>query len=227
MISKNLYRVDVFNLFSKDEFLKNDLYDHICNIVGARKDKIKVKTISGPKEDNAFIMDSKVVARFVGEDFADIVRKHSLQALKNEGNKARGQNGKVATRYVYDEQLTKLFLDLMPLPDNFEPKGKGEPFIYNSEHVDCLVHQAICILKDEPSLVKLKSPIKIFGNLDGQLNDLIRYFCFFGRPHELKGDIECYEYLFLGNIAGRGEYSLETLCLILALKVQIYFLLIS
>lgn len=218
IINSNLYRINVFNLFSKDDSLKSDLYDYINTIVGSRPKPITSKVTSG-KDDNAFIMDSKVVASVIGDEFADIVKKHSLQNLKEEGKKTRGQNGKVATKYVYDEQLIKLFVDIMPLPENFEPKAKGEEFPFYGDHVISLVQQAINIFIEEPTLIKLRSPIKIFGSLDGQINDLLKYFCYWGRPHELKGDIECYEYLFLGNIAGRGEYSLETLCLILALKV--------
>ena len=51
-------------------------------------------------------------------------------------------------------------------------------------------------------------------------NDLIRYFSLFGRPSEFKGDIECMDYLFLGNIVNRGAFSLECICLLLALKVK-------
>ena len=32
---------------------------------------------------------------------------------------------------------------------------------------------------------------KIYGSINGQYNDLMRDFSFFGRPSELKGDIEC------------------------------------
>ena len=42
----------------------------------------------------------------------------------------------------------------------------------------------------------------------------------FGRPSELKGDIESCDYLFLGNFTNRGAFSLETICLLLALKIK-------
>ena len=48
----------------------------------------------------------------------------------------------------------------------------------------------------------------------------MRYFSLFGRPSELKGDIECVDYLFLGNFTNRGAFSLETICLLLALKIK-------
>jgi len=39
-------------------------------------------------------------------------------------------------------------------------------------------------------------------------------------PAESGGDIQAYDYVFLGNYVDRGVYSLETICLLLALKVK-------
>jgi len=42
----------------------------------------------------------------------------------------------------------------------------------------------------------------------------------FPGPSESGGDIQANDYIFLGNYVDRGVYSLETICLLLALKVK-------
>lgn len=123
-----------------------------------------------------------------------------------------------------DDKLLKEFLDFMPLAENFKPLNL-------EKNVKLLKKESIIkllkIVKEEliktPSLINLQYPIKIFGSLNGQYNDLINFFNTFGRPHEYKGDIDSFEYLFLGNIINRGTFSLEVVCLIFALKVKMCF----
>lgn len=65
----------------------------------------------------------------------------------------------------------------------------------------------------------LKPPIKIFGNLHGNYNDLMRFFDIWKAPQET-GDITDFDYIFLGNYVDRGSQSLEVICLLLALKLK-------
>lgn len=63
------------------------------------------------------------------------------------------------------------------------------------------------------------APVKIFGDLHGQFGDLMRLFEEYGSP-STAGDITYIDYLFLGDYVDRGAHSLETICLLLALKVE-------
>ena len=66
---------------------------------------------------------------------------------------------------------------------------------------------------------EVKPPLKIFGDIHGQYVDLMRFFDIWKSPQEM-GDIHAYDYLFLGNYVDKGQYSLEVICLMMALKLK-------
>ena len=66
----------------------------------------------------------------------------------------------------------------------------------------------------------MRAPTKIFGSLYGRHGDLMRLFESFGTPSEVNGDIDCFNYLFLGNYVDRGQNGLELICLLFALKLR-------
>ena len=113
-------------------------------------------------------------------------------------------------------------MQLLPNPDEEYTyyKKNSNIILLDKTYISNLITEALSQLKASSPLIKLRSPVKIFGSINGQYNDLMRYFSLFGRPSELKGDIECVDYLFLGNFTNRGAFSLETICLLLALKVK-------
>jgi protein phosphatase len=72
-------------------------------------------------------------------------------------------------------------------------------------------------------VLQIRAPVKIFGDLHGQFSDLMRLFDEYGSP-STAGDITYIDYLFLGDYVDRGQHSLETITLLLALKVSSYVL---
>ncbi|SPP76432.1 serine/threonine-protein phosphatase PP1-like [Drosophila guanche] len=74
-------------------------------------------------------------------------------------------------------------------------------------------HYARRSLLEEESLLRLKPPLKICGDIHGQFSDLLRIF-------HLGGHVPKEKYLFLGDYVDRGQLSVETLTLLLAYKVR-------
>jgi protein phosphatase len=227
-INSNLFKINIVELFQKEESLKIELSEHISMLLLIQLQKKRQQNSKSNDVNKVqFTLGTKVVAYNIGDDgdsssFANSIRQLSLHKL-TEVDKKINEVKSNKKKYVYDEQLVREFLQLMPLPEQYVPLQKGDkPIILNKDYILSLITQCKELIKNTPTLLKLQYPIKIFGSLNGQYNDLIRYFNFWGRPHEHKGDIESVEYLFLGNFVNRGAFSIELLCLLLALKVSNY-----
>jgi hypothetical protein len=90
-----------------------------------------------------------------------------------------------------------------------------------ADHIIMLCDLAEDIISKQPMVLTAKAPLKIFGDIHVQFTDLMTFFNLYGTPHENdeRKDIENYDYVFLGDFVDRGSHSLETICLLLSLKV--------
>ena len=89
----------------------------------------------------------------------------------------------------------------------------GHSVQMTEEEIGVLIATAKELFLQEPTLLELESPLKICGDIHGQYTDLLRIFQLGGFPPQEK-------YLFLGDYVDRGRQNLETICLLLAYKVQ-------
>ncbi|KAI8522783.1 hypothetical protein RHMOL_Rhmol13G0023500 [Rhododendron molle] len=105
-------------------------------------------------------------------------------------------------------------------PRNWKAPGNRR-FFLDSYEVGELCYAAEQIFMHEPTVLQLKAPVKVFGDLHGQFGDLMRLFDEYGFPSSA-GDITYIDYLFLGDYVDRGQHSLETITLLLALKAMFH-----
>lgn len=91
------------------------------------------------------------------------------------------------------------------------PMLMEEDIEYATSALSFICDYASHLLLKEPSVLELECPIKVCGDIHGQLNDLIRVL-------QTGGFDENSKYLFLGDYVDRGPNSLEVICLLFALK---------
>ena len=76
------------------------------------------------------------------------------------------------------------------------------------------------VVAAQPSLVHVQAPVKIFGDVHGQLRDLLLLFAYYGAPTHKGGDVQTTSYVFNGDWVDRGPHQLETVVLLFALKAM-------
>ncbi|KAG6523696.1 hypothetical protein ZIOFF_013572 [Zingiber officinale] len=138
-----------------------------------------------------------VVAKETVGNLGGLVRQLSLDQFENESRRMYPTN-------VEQTYPTKKFLNRQKSPEGLHKKASI---------------QLANIFRQEPTVLQLKAPVKVFGDLHGQFGDLMRLFDEYGSP-STAGDITYIDYLFLGDYVDRGQHSLETITLLLALKIE-------
>jgi protein phosphatase len=125
---------------------------------------------------------------------------------------------------IQDEPLYDKFLKLLLNPlEWIKKKDENEmtKFPFHPDDIVRLTQECIDIVKTQPIVLRVSTPCKVFGDIHGQYIDLMTFFYKWGEPKDgSNGDINAVDYLFLGDYVDRGNMSLETMCLLMALKVK-------
>ncbi|XP_034908261.1 serine/threonine-protein phosphatase BSL1 isoform X1 [Populus alba] len=165
-----------------------------------------------------------VVAKETVGNLGGLVRQLSLDQFENESRRMLPMNNDASyparkfTRKKSPQGLHKKIISMLLRPRNWKaPANRG--FFLDSYEVGELCYAAEQIFMQEPTVLQLKAPVKVFGDLHGQFGDLMRLFDEYGFP-STAGDITYIDYLFLGDYVDRGQHSLETITLLLALKIE-------
>ena len=120
------------------------------------------------------------------------------------------------------ESIAQMFVNHLLRPKDWSVNQIDRQFIFKKEDIIQLAQECKAIVEKQPIVLRVKAPVKVFGDFHGQYQDMMRFFDLWRGPTEASqgGDIESYDYLFLGDYVDRGAHSLETICLLMALKVK-------
>lgn len=88
-------------------------------------------------------------------------------------------------------------------------------FTYISLSFLCSLLQAKEILTKESNVQEVRCPVTVCGDVHGQFHDLMELFKIGGKSPDTN-------YLFMGDYVDRGYYSVETVTLLVSLKVKIH-----
>eukprot|EP01067_Filipodium_phascolosomae_P005319 Filipodium_phascolosomae@DN3403_c0_g1_i1.p1 len=95
-----------------------------------------------------------------------------------------------------------------------------QPFrLASAVEILTLCDRVVAFFMEEDSLVDTALPCRVYGDIHGQLPDLLQFFNTFSWPDKRKGDILSMNYVFLGDFVDRGSFSLEVVCLLFSLKI--------
>lgn len=104
------------------------------------------------------------------------------------------------------DQYIEILMQCKPLKEN-EVKLVCEKVIL------IFIIQAKEIFQKETNVQAVKAPVTVCGDIHGQFFDLMELFKIGGKAPETN-------YLFMGDYVDRGYYSVETVTLLVALKVR-------
>lgn len=105
------------------------------------------------------------------------------------------------------------------LTDALEGVDDGKPTVHrHAKALTALSDHCKEAVKRQDIVVKVGAPVKVFGDVHGQLRDLLLLFARFGFPTHKGGDIETTAYVFNGDFIDRGAHQLEVVLILISLK---------
>ena len=172
------------------------------------------------KISDKFVIGGKVVPN---ADFSDLVRYCSMDRLNKEHVDKENMTKMLKNKNINLSLEDKVIMALLR-PKEWVNKPLDEEdstFCLDIETVMSLIDQCMKIVQGQPMVLKVEAPVKVFGDIHGQYQDLMRFFDLFSAPIQGPGgDIDGLDYIFLGDYVDRGTHSLETICLLMALKIK-------
>lgn len=96
--------------------------------------------------------------------------------------------------------------------------GPNENIAVSAENIDVkpllwkmasLCAETRRILSAQPIVLSVPQPCKVFGDIHGQLRDLLLLFREYGFPNNKGGDVDAVKYVFDGDFVDRGAHQLE------------------
>jgi diadenosine tetraphosphatase ApaH/serine/threonine PP2A family protein phosphatase len=189
------------------------------NSQNSEKTSMGIKTV----DKELRLADKAVIAsKQNNTEFSEIVRILSVEKLQEETAKKQDLMKLFKTKPlsidIHEKVLNALLRPREWIEKPFDPELKLDIEV---DIILELISRATKVVEEQPIVLRVEAPVKIFGDIHGQYQDLMRFFDLYSAPMEGPGgDIEGLDYIFLGDYVDRGTHSIETMCLLMALKIK-------
>ena len=229
----DLCQISIEKLFEQNEILKNVFGNK--NVIYNINNKKNNNNANNSKKMQFKLTQDVVIGSGGIEDQntedPSTYHKISLNKLPDENKRIKESkenkniNSLLLNKHQYNEALIEKFIQTLLRPfDWFDQKVQEihSNLPFTDEEILNLIEEVKPLLEKDQSLIRIRSPCKIFGNLYGLYNDLMRFFESYGNPSDdnQMGDINVMQYIFLGDFCDRGFNSLEIIFLLFALKIK-------
>ena len=229
----DLCQISIEKLFEKNEILKN-VFGNKNVIYNINNKKNNNNTNNNKKMQFKLTQDVVIGSGGIEDknmEDPSTYHKISLNKLPDENKRIKESkenkniNSLLLNKHQYNEVLIEKFIQTLLRPfDWFAQKVQEihSNLPFTDEEILNLIEEVKPLLEKDQSLIRIRSPCKIFGNLYGLYNDLMRFFESYGNPSDdnQMGDINVMQYIFLGDFCDRGFHSLEIIFLLFALKIK-------
>lgn len=239
--AKNLNEMNLFEIFANNSVILSKLHAYVSDKKKTSSPLNKEgsthsveKQISSPVNDRSpssnktsekvlKISDKAEVAyKPHNQDFGQMVKILSLEKLHDETDKKHTMM-KLYKNQTLTVDLPEKIINILLRPKEWIDRPEDDELRFDLE-VDVvleLINRCIKVVEDQPMVLRVEAPVKVFGDIHGQYMDLMRFFDLYSAPIEGPGgDIEGLDYVFLGDYVDRGTHCLETMCLLMALKIK-------
>ncbi|CAJ1359075.1 unnamed protein product, partial [Effrenium voratum] len=135
---------------------------------------------------------------------------------RSKPRQARGAQRRAATVVSQLQELVKRVSK--ETEDKLDGRWKEDAlsFLFSADYVDTLIMLASgarrCF-EQEQTVVQARQPCRVFGDIHGQLRDLLLFFHAFGLPGQGRSVV------FNGDFVDRGAHQLEVIGVLFALKI--------
>ena len=154
-----------------------------------------------PVSSKSFIISDKGTDQGKIGTRGSLLTSNILEALEPENNKTRAQ--------VIAEKFIQVFQSPVDHIDYLQSNG------FASDLME-VTHTVCRLLENEPRCLFMQSPVYVFGDIHGNLEDL--HF-FSDNIWKLGMDLTAGQFLFLGDYVDRGMSSLECVAYLFGLKI--------
>lgn len=134
----------------------------------------------------------------------DIIRTNVDKYFRYYNNRASHLNNMTITYSIPTSDLDYCLEQLL---------REKPPRLLPQETIHQICHELKIQLLNTPNIVSVQTPISIVGDIHGQYHDLLEIM-------HIGGPLPDTNYLFLGDYVDRGYYSVETVSLLMVLKLR-------